>query len=132
MQTFGLEIVAIVGRRARTTAVAITDFCGGIGERQVPRWTGRSLRKPPPAPMGRLLRAAAGKLSLDRSRRQGQMSGVTDPYGSGQMRSVVNVSFGFLHRPFVDWRLYEGAFASGDLTSTVTCDRVRNLVSFSK
>jgi hypothetical protein len=53
MQTFGLEIVAIVGRRARTTAVAITDFRGGVRERQVPKWTGRSLVKPPPAPMGR-------------------------------------------------------------------------------
>ena len=36
MQPFGPEIVAMVGRRARTTAVAINDFLAGAGEGQVP------------------------------------------------------------------------------------------------
>src|SRR5450755_2138438 len=46
---------AVVGRHARTAAVAISDLLGRVGEGQVPRWTGRSRRKPPPAPLGRLL-----------------------------------------------------------------------------
>jgi len=37
IQPFGSEIVAIVGRHARTTAAAITAFLGGVGEGQVPR-----------------------------------------------------------------------------------------------
>ena len=39
--------------RSRTTAVAASDFFGGVGESQVLRWAGRSLRNPPPAPWGR-------------------------------------------------------------------------------
>ena len=35
------------------TAVPITDSFGGVAEGQVPRWTGRSLERPPPASMGR-------------------------------------------------------------------------------
>ena len=37
MQPFGPEIVAMVDRHARTTAVAINDFLAGAGEGQVPR-----------------------------------------------------------------------------------------------
>jgi len=32
MQPFGREILAIIGRHARTTAVAITEKVGGVGE----------------------------------------------------------------------------------------------------
>ncbi|MEO8804702.1 MAG: helix-turn-helix transcriptional regulator [Burkholderiaceae bacterium] len=31
------------GSQARTTAVPVDDFLDGVGEGQVPRWTGRSL-----------------------------------------------------------------------------------------
>ena len=37
MQPFCSEIVAVVGRHARATAVAIAEFLGGGGEGQVPR-----------------------------------------------------------------------------------------------
>ena len=37
MQPFGPVTVASVARLARTTAVAITDVFGGLGEGQVPR-----------------------------------------------------------------------------------------------
>ena len=37
LQPFGPEIVAMVDRHARTTAVAINDFLAGAGEGQVPR-----------------------------------------------------------------------------------------------
>jgi hypothetical protein len=37
MQPFDPEIFAIVGRHPRTTAVAITDFLGGVEEGQVAR-----------------------------------------------------------------------------------------------
>jgi len=37
VQPFGLEIVAMVDRHGRTTAVAINDFLAGAGEGQVPR-----------------------------------------------------------------------------------------------
>jgi hypothetical protein len=47
------ELVAVVGRHARTTAVANSDLLDDLGEGQVPKWTGRSPRKPPQAPLGR-------------------------------------------------------------------------------
>lgn len=53
MQPFNLELVAIVGRHAQMAAIAIIVFLGGVGGGQVPRETGRLLRKPPLAPMGR-------------------------------------------------------------------------------
>ena len=53
MQPLGPELVAFVGRLVRTTAVVITDSVGEVGEGQVPRQTGRSLGKPPPATLGR-------------------------------------------------------------------------------
>jgi len=37
MQPLGPELVAIVGRHVRTTAVIITDFVGGVDDGQVPR-----------------------------------------------------------------------------------------------
>jgi len=37
MQPLDPELVAIVGRHVRTSAVVITDFVGGVGEGQVPR-----------------------------------------------------------------------------------------------
>ena len=42
MQPFGRELVAVVGRHSRTTAVANSDLPDGFGEGQVPKWTGRS------------------------------------------------------------------------------------------
>ena len=36
MQSFGRELVAVVGRRARTTAVANSDLLDGLCEGQVP------------------------------------------------------------------------------------------------
>ena len=53
MQPFGRELVAVVGRHGRTTAIAYFDLLDGIGEGQVPRWTGHSPRKRPQAPLGR-------------------------------------------------------------------------------
>ena len=67
MQPFGPEIVEMVDRHARATAVAINDFLAGAGEGQVPgrpvvRWENRrrllwvwSSSSPP-------TRAAAGQL----------------------------------------------------------------------
>ena len=37
MQPFGSEFFAIVGRHARTTALALANFLRGVGEGQVPR-----------------------------------------------------------------------------------------------
>lgn len=59
--SFGSEIVAIPGRRVRTTDVAIARFLGGVRGCQARSYTGRSLRKLPAAPMGRTL-----PLTLDR------------------------------------------------------------------
>ena len=53
-QSFNPELVAIVDWCRRMTAVAITDFLDAEGQGQVSRYTGRSPRKPPPAPMGRI------------------------------------------------------------------------------
>jgi len=53
MPPFGHKIEAIVSSHTRTTDATITDFLDGVDEGQVPRYTGRSPRKPPPAPMGR-------------------------------------------------------------------------------
>ena len=53
MQPFGSEIFVIVGRHERMTAVAMVNFLRGVGEGQVPKQTGLSLGKPPPAAMGR-------------------------------------------------------------------------------
>jgi hypothetical protein len=53
MQPLRRELVAVVGRQARTTAIANSDLLDGFGEGQVPRWTGRSPRKPSQAPSGR-------------------------------------------------------------------------------
>lgn len=59
MQSFSRDPVPVDGCQPRTTAVAVADFLGGLNEGQVPRYTGRSLGKPPPAAMGpaRVLRA---------------------------------------------------------------------------
>ena len=37
MQPFGSDFFAIVGRHARTTALALANFLRGVGEGQVPR-----------------------------------------------------------------------------------------------
>jgi hypothetical protein len=37
MQSFSRELVAVVGRQARTTAIAISDLLDGFGEGQVPK-----------------------------------------------------------------------------------------------
>ena len=37
MQPFGSEFFAIIGRHARTTALALANFLRGMGEGQVPR-----------------------------------------------------------------------------------------------
>lgn len=52
MQSFGSELVPIVGRHARTTAAAIISFLRGASEGHVPRWTSHSPRKPLLAAMG--------------------------------------------------------------------------------
>jgi hypothetical protein len=39
MQPFGCELVAVVGRHARTTAIANSDLLVGFGEGQVPTWS---------------------------------------------------------------------------------------------
>jgi hypothetical protein len=41
MQPFGRELVEVVDRHARTTAIANSDSLDGFGEGEVPRWTGR-------------------------------------------------------------------------------------------
>ena len=46
------RITEVVRRHARTTAIANSELLDGFGEGQVPRWTGRSPRKPPLAPLG--------------------------------------------------------------------------------
>jgi len=46
-------------------AVAVADFLDGVSERQVPKWTDRSLRKPPPAAMGRSEPIEFAVLSLE-------------------------------------------------------------------
>lgn len=53
MQPFGRELAAVVGRHSRTTAVSNSDLPDGLGEGQVPKWTGRSPSRPPRAPLGR-------------------------------------------------------------------------------
>ena len=47
-------ILSVDAGHVRTTAVAVADFLDGVSERQVPKWTGHSLRKPLPAAMGRV------------------------------------------------------------------------------
>jgi hypothetical protein len=46
--------LAVDADHVRTTAVAAADILDGASERQDPKQTGRSLRKPPLAAMGRL------------------------------------------------------------------------------
>jgi hypothetical protein len=53
MQSFGAETVEAFGRPPRTTALAISALPGAADEGQVPKWTGRSPRKPPQAAVGR-------------------------------------------------------------------------------
>ena len=53
MQPIGRELVAVLGRHARTTAVAKSDLLDALCDGQVPKWTSHSPRKPPLAPMGR-------------------------------------------------------------------------------
>ncbi|HWI11520.1 MAG TPA: hypothetical protein VNU48_09345 [Burkholderiaceae bacterium] len=55
MQPFRRDLLAVDAGHVRTTPVAVADFLDGASERQVPKLNGRSLRKPPPAAMGRKL-----------------------------------------------------------------------------
>ena len=59
MESFSRDPVPVDGCQPRTTAVAVADFLGGLNEGQVPSNTGRSVRKPPPAAMGRVLPPSA-------------------------------------------------------------------------
>jgi hypothetical protein len=123
MQTFGLEIVAIVGRRARTTAVAITDFRGGVCERQVPKWTGRSLVKPPPAPMGRQCQLATLGCSRSASKLSRWSIGMRErPLRPSTTLSPARAKGKFQGRPVVRWEnrrrlLWLGSASTADRTA---------------
>ena len=54
MQSLSRYLARIDDRHLRMTAVGVPDFLCAVGEGQVPRWTGRSLRKSPLAAMGRV------------------------------------------------------------------------------
>ena len=53
MQSLGRYLSQIGDRHRRTTALAVPNFLGAFGEGQVAGYTGRSLKKPWPTPMGR-------------------------------------------------------------------------------
>ena len=54
MQSLSRYLARIDDRHLRMTAVGVPDFLCAVGEGQVPRWTGRSLRKSPLTAMGRV------------------------------------------------------------------------------
>jgi len=116
MQPFGRALVAVVGRHARTTAVASNShLLDGLGEG--PNRTGRSPRKPPLAPMGRP--ATTGRaISPAHSRhsrctaRQRTFAAITGrPRADLRQRPLQGSSAGgvTLVRPNLSW----AAFASG-------------------
>lgn len=67
---FSCAHVAVVDLHARATAVAIAEFLNGVGKGHVPRWTDRSLRKPPPTSMGRNDSSASGSFRASKPQRR--------------------------------------------------------------
>jgi hypothetical protein len=93
MQSFSRDLVAGLGRHHRMTALADSDFLGGVGEGQVPGLTGRSLRKSPRTPLGRR-RIYANTISMPYTCRSNwhAMQPTTGTGTSGQERVPVNAS----------------------------------------
>jgi hypothetical protein len=59
MQSLSRDLAQVGDGHLRMTATAIFDFLAGVGEGQVPEYTGRSLIRPQPTPMGRQREFAA-------------------------------------------------------------------------
>ena len=55
MQSFRPDRLPLDAGHVRTTAVAVAAFLRSASQRQARKQTGRSLKLPPPAAMGRLL-----------------------------------------------------------------------------